>query len=126
MSTSHADVVSADVLAAHLQEIIIEYESYKKQFRRADSREPVSIPVEAIALDDDFKAVSEPFHMVTRDMSVGGTGIFHNECITSNYVKLRFSSPVSLEAFSVIAKVEHCTPCGNYFIVGCRFLTSAE
>ena len=124
MTTSHADVVSADVLAAHLQEIIIEYESYKKQFRRAESREPVSIPVEAVALDDDFHPVSEPFHMVTRDMSAGGAGIFHNEMLTCDYLKLVFSSPVSLESFGVIAKVEHCTPCGKYFIAGCRFITN--
>ena len=123
-STALPGVVSADALAAHLQEIIVEYESYRKQFRRAEAREPVAIPVEAIALDEKFQAVSDPFHMVTRDMSVGGTGIFHTEEVTSAYLLLQFSSPVSLETFRIVASVEHCTPCGHYFIVGCKFVTN--
>ena len=124
MAASLEGMVSSDVLSAHLQEIIIEYESYKKQFRRSESREPVSIPVEAVALDDDFQPISEPFHMVTRDMSIHGTGIFHTSSVDATYVQLQFSSPVTLEAFGVIARVEHCTPCGRYFIIGCRFLTN--
>lgn len=126
MSTSSAlaGLVSADILAAHLQEIIVEYDSYRKQFRRADNREPVAIPVEAVELDYELRPISKPFHMVTRDMSVSGAGILHTADINSQYLRLQFSSPVTLEAFGVIAKVEHCTPCGHYFIIGCRFLSN--
>ena len=119
-----AELISADVLAGHLQEIIVEYESYKKQFRRTDKREPVSIPVEAVALDEDLVAISDAIHMVTRDMSAGGCGIFHDQRLDCPYLHLNFSSPVSLATFSVVASLEHCTPCGKYFIVGCRFLTN--
>lgn len=124
MATTKAvqGVVSADVLARHLQEIIVEYESYKQQFRRSENREPVSIPVEAVELDNDWNPVSEPFHMVTRDMSAHGSGIFYNHQLTCPFVKLQFCSPVSLETFSVVAKVEHCTPCGKYYLIGCRFM----
>ena len=122
MTTQLADSVSSDTLATHLQEIIVEYESYKKQFRRTDTREAVSIPVEVTELSEDFEPTSEPLHMVTRDMSVGGTGIFHTENLECDYALLKFSSPVSLEEFSVLAKVEHSTRCGRYFIIGCRFV----
>lgn len=122
MTTQLADSVSSDTLATHLQEIIVEYESYKKQFRRTDTREAVSIPVEVTELNEDFEPTSEPLHMVTRDMSVGGTGIFHTENLECDYALLKFSSPVSLEEFSVLAKVEHSTRCGRYFIIGCRFV----
>ncbi len=121
-----AGVVSADVLAAHLQEIIVEYESYKKQFRRSDAREPVAIPVEAVELDKSLKPIGEPFHMVTRDMSISGAGIFHTAGVKSEYVRLQFSSPVSLESFCCVAKVEHSTPCGAYFLIGVRFLTNVS
>jgi hypothetical protein len=129
MSTTYpavAGVVSSDALAAHLQEIIAEYESYKKQIRRTETRETVSIPVEAVALDEGFEPVSDPFYMVTRDMSPSGTGLFHTKLISSKYLRLQFSSPISLEAFGVIARVEHCTPCGKYFIVGCSFVTERQ
>lgn len=115
-------VASPDLLAAYLQELIVEYESYKKQFRRVEDREPVSIPVEAIKLDENLEPCSEPFHMVTRDMSFCGVGMFHTEIVDADYVILRFSSPVSLEIINVLAKVEHCTPCGKYFIIGCHFV----
>jgi len=122
MTTQIANSVSSDMLATLLQEIIVEYESYKKQYRRTETREPVSIPVEVSALNEDFEPTSEPIHMVTRDMSVGGTGIFHSEDLDCDYALLKFSSPVSLEEFSVLAKVEHSTRCGKYFIIGCRFV----
>ena len=116
MSSITPEIVSGDILAGFLQEIIVEYESYKKQFRRTESREPVSIPVEAVALDEEFQPVSEPFHMVTRDMSAGGSGIFHQAEVACPYIRLSFSSPISLESRSVVAKVEHCTPCGGFHV----------
>jgi hypothetical protein len=125
-TTTASSVISSDILAAHLQDIIVEYESYRKQFRRNEARESVSIPVEATELDGDFNPTSQCFHMVTRDMSVHGTGMFHNQKISSNYLRLQFSSPVSQQTFTVNAKVEHCTPCGKYYIVGCRFITNRE
>ena len=100
-STALAGLVSADVLAAHLQEIIVEYDSYRKQFRRADNREPVAIPVEAVELDDELRPISKPFHMVTRDISVSGAGILHTADVDCRYLRLQFSSPVTLEAFGV-------------------------
>lgn len=123
MNTTAAKVVSSDVLAAQLQEIIVEYDSYKKQYRRAEPRESVSIPVEAVELDDDFMPLSDPIHMVTRDISTGGMGMFHTQRLSAKYLRLQFSSPFSLESFSVIGRVEHCTPCGKYFIIGCAFVT---
>ena len=122
IATEFKGLVSADVLAAHLQEIIVEYESYKKQFRRAESREAFSIPVEATMLDADFNPVSAPFHMVTRDMSASGAGVFYDKPIDSEFLFMKFHSPISRKDFGVVAQVEHCTPCGRYFIVGCRFL----
>lgn len=125
-TTVNSRVVSSDHLASLLQEIIVEYESYKKQYRRNEEREFVSIPVEAVELDDDFNPTSQSYHMVTRDMSVHGTGMFHDKKITSNHLRLQFCSPISLETFAVVAKLEHCTPCGKYYIVGCRFITDRE
>jgi len=115
-------VASADILAAHLQEIIVEYEDYRHNCGRSERREQVSIPVEALKLNDDFDPISAPFHMITRDISVGGCGLFHTEELDCNYLQLKFESPISQESFGVIASVEHCTRCGVFQLVGCRFL----
>ena len=116
-------VVTPDLVASFLQDVILEYESYKLQ--RSDPREPVSIPVEAVQLDEYFQPASAPFHMVTRDISCGGTGLFHTAAIESPYLQLQFCSPVNLETLKIIASVEQCSPCGVYFIIGCKFMTEA-
>lgn len=108
-------------LALFLQEIISEYDSYKNSIRRSEPRESVSIPVEARRLDDDGKPIGSVFHLVTRDISCGGLGMFNRERIESGPIQLKLCSPVSDMSLQIVANVEHCTPCGKYFIVGCKF-----
>lgn len=121
--TQFNSLVSEDVLAAQLQGIIVEYETYKQQQRRSETRESFSIPVQATPLDEHHVPIGEPFNMVTRDMSTRGVGAFHDKLISHQFLYLEFHSPVTRNDFGVIARVEHCTPCGKYFIVGCQFLT---
>lgn len=114
-----------DSLALFLQEIIVEYDSYKDNIRRLDARESVSIPVEARRLDAEGVPVGPVFHLVTRDISCGGLGMFNRESIDSGPIQLKLCSPVSERSLQIVANVEHCTPCGKYFIVGCRFLQAS-
>ena len=117
----HGQSVSPESLALFLQEIIVEYDSYKENVRRIDVRENVSIPVEAVRLNDQLKPSGDPFYMVSRDISCGGVGLFNTEHVENGPIQLTFSSPVSGAELKVYATVEHCTPCGRYHIVGCRF-----
>lgn len=114
-----------DSLALFLQEIIVEYDSYKDNIRRLDPRESVSIPVEARRLDAQGKAVGPVSHLVTRDISCGGLGMFNRERIEEGPIQLKLCSPVSERSLQIVANVEHCTPCGKYFIIGCRFLQAS-
>lgn len=120
-SRIHGSSVSHETLALFLQEIIVEYASYRQNIRRSEDREPVSIPVQARQLTPELQPVGEPFHMVTRDISCHGVGLFHLENVEPGPIQLTFSSPVSGAEINLIASVEHCTPCGHYFIIGCRF-----
>lgn len=121
---SKVDVVSSDVLALHLQDIIVEYESYRENCGRTERRESVAVPVEATLLDEEHQPIAAPFHMVSRDISVSGMGLFNSEHVVCGPVLLKFTSPVSRAQFSVIACIEHCSPCGVFFILGCRFLAT--
>lgn len=114
--------MTPDSLALFLQEIIVEFESYKKNVRRSEVRETVSIPVEARRLDEEFNPVGDEFHMVTRDVSCNGVGLFHLESLEPGPIELTLTSPVSDRALRIVANVEHCTAIGKYFMVGCRFL----
>ena len=113
--------VSRESLALFLQEIIVEYDSYRKNVRRSEPRETVSIPVEATLLNENLEPVGASFHLVTRDISSNGVGLFYNAAVEEGPIQLTFSSPVSGSDLRLIAHVEHCTPCGQYFIIGCRF-----
>jgi len=115
------ETVSPEALALILQEIIVEYDSYKKSVRRSERREPVSIPVQATTLNELLEPVGETFHMVTRDISCSGVGMFYHSPVDVGPIELTFCSPVSGDELRLIASVQHCTPCGHYFIVGCRF-----
>lgn len=115
--------VSRESLALFLQEIIVEYDSYRKNVRRSEPRESVSIPVEATVLNENFEPATAPFHMVTRDISCNGVGLFYNAAVEPGPIQLTFSSPVSGSEVRLMANVEHCTACGHYFIIGCRFTT---
>ncbi len=113
---------SPDVLALFMQEVIVEYNSYRKLVRRSEPREPVAIPVLARPVDADLNSAGDPFHAVTRDISHGGVGLFHTRPIDCGWLELTFSSPHSGKEMTILATVEHCTPCGRYFILGCRFV----
>jgi len=125
MTTSVKRAMTPDSLALFLQEIIVEFESYKTNIRRTEIRETVSIPVEARRLDHDLKPVGEAFHMVTRDVSCHGVGLFNHEYVEPGPIELTLTSPFSERGLRIVANVEHCTACGKYFMIGCRFVSAA-
>ncbi len=114
--------LTPESLALFLQEMIVEYDSYRQSARRADARENVSIPVRAVHLSANSEPKSEPFHMVSRDVSCCGIGLFNTEPVKRGPIQLTFSSPISGMELDVPACVEHCTACGHYYIIGCRFI----
>lgn len=115
-----------DGLALFLQEIIVDYASYKDNVRRTEPRESVSIPVEARRIDANNQPVGQTYHLVTKDISCGGLGLFNREQVDCGPIELKLESPVTKRCLKIIANVEHCTPCGKYFIIGCRFLRACE
>jgi len=112
---------SPDAIASFFQDIILEYHNFRRLVRRSEPREPAAIPVQIVRLDEALEPVGEPFYAVTRDISLGGAGIFHHCPVDAHHVLLEFDSPFTDERLRLIAKVEHCTPCGKYFVLGCRF-----
>lgn len=118
--------ITPDGLALFLQEVISEYASYGSMVRRLDEREYVTIPVKAQLMDEEGQLCGESFHMVTRDVSSSGLGLFHVVAVPLGRIRLILSSPVTKRKLSVTANVEHCTQCGEYFIIGCRFLGVAH
>jgi hypothetical protein len=117
---------SPEQIATFMQQVIVQYQAFADDYRRSEPREPVAVPVNVVPLDDDLRAIDPAFDAVTRDVSCGGLGIFHSEPIGSPYVQIAVESPETHEVMRLLARVEHCTPCGAFYIVGCRFTDSDQ
>ena len=117
---------TADAIASFMQDVIVQYNSYVGGYRRSEPRESVAIPISITPLDHSFGPNGTSFPSVTRDLSCGGIGFFHNEPIDAPFLELLVEMPDSNRAMSLLARVEHCTPCGGYYIIGCRFVGEAD
>lgn len=110
-----------DVIASFMQQMIVHYQGYCEAYRRKDPRETVAVPVRVSPLTDDLQPVGEPFEALTRDISFSGVGLFHLQPVDAPYVLIELTAPETLQVFRLLAKVEHCTRFGSFYIVGCRF-----
>lgn len=112
---------SPDVIAAFMQQAIVEYQNYGVLHRRSEPRECVAIPIRVQCLSETLEPLGEPFYSITRDISCGGLGLFHGNRLEANYLQITMQAPQSHEQMKLLAKVEHQTRCGGYVLIGCRF-----
>jgi hypothetical protein len=119
---SAVSVTSQDVITAFIQQVILQYHAYADLYRRAEQRESVAVPVLVQPLDLDLQPLGGPFEAVTRDVSPSGIGLFVSRSIeVPSWMTVTIRTPETLRELRLIAHVEHCTPCGGMYIVGCRF-----
>jgi hypothetical protein len=112
--------MTPDEIASFMQEVIVQHHQYSAYCRRSEPREPVAIPVRVQQLDENCLPTGPVISAVTRDMSVGGIGFFHTHPIELGRIQIRLEAPCSRDNRTLLARVEHCTPCGDFYIVGCR------
>ena len=104
-----------------MQDVILQYQDVSPEgYRRADLRESVAIPIGVQPLNDRYEPAGEPYSVVTRDMSCSGIGFFHTQPVALGWSRICLKAPASHEEMNLLARVEHCTPCGQFFIVGCH------
>lgn len=112
---------TADVIASFMQQMIVHYQQYGESYRRKEPRETVAVPVCVVPLTEELLPAGEPFEALTRDISCSGVGLFHLQKVTAPYVSIEMAAPETRQVIRLLAKVEHCTRFGGFFIVGCRF-----
>ena len=110
-----------DVIASFMQQMIVHYQGYGEAYRRKEPRETVAVPVRVSPLTDELQPVGEPFEALTRDISCSGVGLFHLQPVDAPYVSIEMATPETQQVIRLLAKVEHCTRFGSFYIVGCRF-----
>jgi hypothetical protein len=98
----------------------VQYQQRTVSSRRVEVREPAAIPVFVQPLDDQLQPVGEEFAAVTRDISCGGLGFFHTRPVAPGLIQIVMEAPDHGQSRKLLGRVEHCTPCGRFFIVGCH------
>jgi hypothetical protein len=112
--------MTPDEIASFMQDVIVQYQQRTVSSRRAEVRETAAIPVFVQPLDDQLQPVGEEFAAVTRDVSVGGLGLFHTRPVPLGLVQIVMEAPDHGQSRKLLGRVEHSTPCGRFFIVGCH------
>ena len=86
--------------------------------RRSDTRLPFQRPVEVTPLEKDDAPLdtsgSQSVTAYTRDISVGGVGLLHDQPITSNRVLLTFEL-LGGETVSLVALLTWCRYLGDFW-----------
>ena len=124
--TSVSQACSPDTIASFIQQTIVEVQSFKEGIRRAEPREAAAIPVLVTPLSENLEPTGAEFYAVTRDVSCGGIGLFHTEAVTARWLEVEISTPATHRELRLLVHVQHCTPIGKFFLIGCRFATSGD
>ena len=123
MSVSHLNSLRhpPEAVVSFVRRLIDDYRPNVESERRAQPRKAVTIPVVVQPLDSGFQLAGEAFNAVTKDISAGGIGVMHSEQVTTRYLQVQVATQDG-EQMSLLAQVKHCTPHGQYYHIGARFV----
>ena len=89
--------------------------------RRAHQRHRLNLPVEVIPLDGTLALAGPPISAVTTNISGGGLAVRCEQPIEAEFIEIRIAQ-TEVEAVDLLAHVRHCTPDGESFQIGARFV----
>ena len=64
---------------------------YKGDQRRREERQPMLVPVRAVAVDEENQPVAEPFNLITRDISSNTIGLIYTDPMDAERMVVQFS-----------------------------------
>jgi hypothetical protein len=88
--------------------------------RREEERHPILVSVFAQPVDEQYRAIGEPFALVTRDISEKGIGLVHTEPITDNLLALHMS--LAGEEVNVVVRLCWSKALGPFYYLGGEFV----
>ncbi len=88
--------------------------------QRDNPRHPMSVTLLVQPLNADLQPDGEQFHVMTRDVSMGGFGFVHAEPIKQKYLKVLKPDQSRME---LLVEVQHCTAIGE---LGLLYLTGVQ
>jgi hypothetical protein len=87
---------------------------------REEERHPMLVSVLAQPVDEEYRAIGEPFALVTRDISEKGIGLVHTEPITETLVAIQMS--LAGEEVNVVVRLLWSQALGPFYYLGGKFV----
>jgi hypothetical protein len=88
--------------------------------RRKEERHPMLVPVLAQPMDQQYRAIGEPFTLVTQDISEKGIGLVHTEPLTDNLLAIHMS--LADEDVNVVVRLLWSKALGPFYCFGGEFV----
>lgn len=114
--------LSADAIAAFVECCDGKVRSFEGHERRTHVRYVVALPSIVQPLDEDLQPVGNSFHAVTRDISVAGVALVHEQPINARLLRVQLTSLEGKE-IELLLKVLRCSPLGAYHDIAGEFVT---
>lgn len=84
----------------------------------------MAVSVPAVAIDDDYRPITEPVRILTRDISETGLGLVFTHRITAGLLAIEL--PAATGPIQVVIEVMRCQRVGPFYDVGGRFVARLE
>ena len=91
--------------------------------RREEERHLMLVSVLAQPVDEQYRAIGEPFALVTRDISEKGIGLVHTEPITDNLLAIQMS--LAGEEVNVVIRLLWSKALGPFHYIGGEFVAKS-
>jgi hypothetical protein len=88
--------------------------------RREEERHLMLVSVLAQPVDEQYRALGEPFALVTRDISKKGIGLVHTEPIRDNLLAIQMS--LAGEEVNVVVRLLWSKALGPFYYIGGKFV----
>jgi hypothetical protein len=99
---------------------------YVGEERRAETRMRITMPVAVVPVDDAFKPVGPPALLITRDISVGGICLLHDEPLQPKYLVVDLPAKDTEESLQLVVEILRCRAVDTLFEIAGRFVMRSE
>ncbi len=93
---------------------------YKGDERRREQRQPMMVPVRAVAVNEQNESVGEPFDLITRDISSNTIGLIYTDAVESDRLVVQFS--IAGTEVTLVTEKVWAGPLGPFYGFAGRYL----
>jgi hypothetical protein len=99
---------------------------YEGKEQREKARRRLTMPVAVMPVDDGFKPVGVPVLLTTRDISLSGICLLHDQPLWPKYLVVDLPARNLQNSIQLVVEVVRCRAVGDLFEIAGRFVMRSE